>query len=164
MEPGLPMRHQSFMQAADGWPNAHASPYARAKAYDEAAAPSAAVRPLALSSDSAPRPAPVPGPLRSKRSPKAPKSASYLARYGSRMGGPGSLMSPNSDAGALIGAAQRDESSHAARWRMRVEPRAVRPPTPDLRRAPHAPHPRLLGRWSSWMRCCSLWPLPLRRA
>ena len=162
MEPGLPMRHQSFMQAADGWPNAQASPYARAKAYDEAAAPSAAVRPLALSSDSAPRPAPVPGPLRSKRSPKAPKSASYLARYGSRMGGPGSLMSPNSDAGALIGAAQRDESSDAAQWRMRVEPRAVRPPALDLRRFPHAPNPRLLGRWSSWMRCCSRWPLPLR--
>ena len=164
MENGRRSR-QSFMAAVDGWPNAQASPYARAKAYDEAPAPStAAVRPLALSSDSAPRPAPVPSPLRPKRSPKAPKSVTYLARYRSRMGSPGSLMSPNSDAGALIGAAQRDESSDAARWRMRVEPRAVRPPVPDLRRAPHAPHPRLLGRWSSWMRCCSRWPLPLRRA
>ena len=164
MENGRRSR-QSFMAAVDGWPNAQASPYARAKAYDEAPAPStAAVRPLALSSDSAPRPAPVPSPLRPKRSPKAPKSVTYLARYRSRMGSPGSLMSPNSDAGALIGAAQRDESSDAARWRMRVEPRAVRPPAPDLCRAPHAPHPRLLGRWSSWMRCCSRWPLPLRRA
>ena len=164
MENGRRSR-QSFMAAVDGWPNAQASPYARAKAYDEAPAPStAAVRPLALSSDSAPRPAPVPSPLRPKRSPKAPKSVTYLARYRSRMGSPGSLMSPNSDAGALIGAAQRDESSDAARWRMRVEPRAVRPPAPELRRAPHAPHPRLLVRWSSWMRCCSRWPLPLRRA
>ena len=92
MENGRRSR-QSFMAAVDGWPNAQASPYARATAYDDAPAPAtAAVRPLALSSDSAPRPAPVPSPLRPKRSPKAPKSVTYLARYRSRMGSPGRLM------------------------------------------------------------------------
>ena len=68
----------------------------------------------------------VPGSPNSARAKRSPKSSSYATRYESRINSPGSLMSPHSEAAALLGASARDESTEEAQWRMRVEPRVVR--------------------------------------
>ncbi len=70
----------------------------------------------------------VPSSPNSARAKRSPKSNSYASRYENRTNSPGSLMSPKSDAAALVGAYARDETPEAAQWRMRLEPRVVRNP------------------------------------
>ena len=78
----------------------------------------------------------VPSSPNSARAKRSPKSSSYATRYDNRINSPGSLMSPKSEAGALVGAPARDESTDEAKWRMRVEPRVVRSLTHNTRRLP----------------------------
>lgn len=68
----------------------------------------------------------VPSSPNSARAKRSPKSSSYATRYEGRINSPGSLMSPKSNAAALVGASARDESAEESRWRMRLEPRVVR--------------------------------------
>jgi hypothetical protein len=49
----------------------------------------------------------------------------YTDLYTGRHSSPGSIMTPKSEALALVGAAQRDEASDANCWRQRLEPRVV---------------------------------------
>jgi hypothetical protein len=55
----------------------------------------------------------------------ATPSTSYTSLYTGRHHSPGSLMTPKSEALAMVGAAQRDEATDAHRWRQRFEPRVV---------------------------------------
>lgn len=71
----------------------------------------------------------VPCSPNSARAKRSPKTSSYQVRYGNRINSPGSLMSPKSEAGALMGAV-RDETTEENAWRLRVEPRVVRDNVP----------------------------------